>query len=190
MQDSSHTLQFISQNIPQTGRLEAIIVRPARRVPAIQIEHTVAVVDVGLQHDRRYLESTLADKNTAAYKVSNRQVTLIQAEHIEVVAKLMQQPNLNALVLRRNLVVSGINLLAIKPLFKHQTHLLKIGDVTLEVTGICAPCSRMEEVLGEGGYNAMRGHGGVNARIIQGGEISVGDAVKMHTVALQQSLDF
>lgn len=190
MQDSPHTLQSISQNMPQTGRLEAIIVRPARRVPAIQIEHTVAVAGVGLQHDRRCIESTLTDKNTAAYKISNRQVTLIQAEHIEVVARLMRQPNLNALMLRRNLVVSGINLLAIKPLFKHQTHLLKIGDVTLEVTGICAPCSRMEEVLGEGGYNAMRGHGGVNARIVHGGAISVGDAVKMQTVALQQSLDF
>lgn len=190
MQDTPQTLQSISQNMPLTGRLEAIIVRPARRKPALQIEQTVAIAGIGLQHDRRYIESSLADKNSGVFKVSNRQVTLIQAEHIEVVAKVMQQPNLNALMLRRNLVVSGINLLAIKPLFKHQTHLLQIGGVTLEVTGICAPCSRMEEVLGAGGYNAMRGHGGVNARIIQGGTISVGDAVKMQAVTLQQSLDF
>lgn len=187
MQDSPHTLQVITQNMAQLGKLEAIVVRPARRMLAVQLEHTVAIVGVGLQHDRRYIESAPANHDTTS-KVSNRQVTLIQAEHVEVVAKLMNLPNLNALMLRRNLVISGINLLAIKPLFKQQRHWLQIGEVILEVTGICAPCSRMEEVLGEGGYNAMRGHGGVNARIIQGGDLRVGDAVKMRVETLQQSL--
>lgn len=185
MQDNQQTLQSISHSMPQIGRLEAIIVRPARRVAAIELAHTIAIAGVGLQDDRRGIES----KNIMA-KVSNRQVTLIQAEHVEVVAKIMRQPQLNATMLRRNLVISGVNLLAIKPLFKHHAHYLQIGDVLLEVTGICAPCSRMEELLGEGGYNAMRGHGGVNARIIRGGALSVGDAVNIQVETLQQSLDF
>ncbi|MEO6118683.1 MAG: MOSC domain-containing protein, partial [Methylotenera sp.] len=116
--------------MPQIGRLESIIVRPARRVPAIELLRSTAIAGVGLQGDRLGIES-----KHIAKKVSNRQVTLIQAEHIEVIAKIMRLPPLNATTFRRNLVISGINLLAIKPLFKDQIHYLQIGKVLLEITG-------------------------------------------------------
>jgi MOSC domain-containing protein YiiM len=72
-------------------------------------------------------------------------------------------------MLRRNIVVSGINLLALKD---KQFHL---GGALLEYSGACHPCSKMEAALGSGGYNAMRGHGGITARVLEVGRAAIGD---------------
>ena len=101
-----------------------------------------------------------------------RGITLIQQEHLAVIGALLGEPPVDPMRLRRNLVVSGINLTALKEQY------FMIGDVMLLGTGLCHPCSRMEEVLGRGGFNAMRGHGGLNARVISDGLIRVGDAVR------------
>jgi MOSC domain-containing protein YiiM len=100
-----------------------------------------------------------------------RQVTLIQSEHLPVVCSLLGIPTLDPALLRRNVMVSGINLSALKG------KRFRLGDAVLEGTGLCHPCSRMEEALGKGGYNAMRGHGGLNARILASGMIRLKDDV-------------
>jgi MOSC domain-containing protein YiiM len=74
-------------------------------------------------------------------------------------------------MLRRNLVVRGLNLLALKG------HRFRVGAALLEYSGECHPCSRMEETLGVGGYNAVRGQGGIIARVIEGGPVRLGDPV-------------
>jgi MOSC domain-containing protein YiiM len=76
-------------------------------------------------------------------------------------------------LLRRNLVTRGINLLALKD------RRFRIGAALLEGSGECAPCSRMEETFGPGGYNAVRGHGGITARVIRGGTVRVGDPIEI-----------
>ena len=102
-----------------------------------------------------------------------RQVTLIQSEHITAIAGITGAGKIDPAILRRNIVVEGINILAFKG------HCFQIGDAMLEYTGLCHPCSRMEKALGSGGYNAMRGHGGITARIIQSGKINLGDRVSV-----------
>ena len=76
--------------------------------------------------------------------------------------------------LRRNLLVSGINLLALVKLR------FAIGEeVVLVGTGPCAPCQKLGDTLGPGGFQAARGHGGITARIERGGTIRLGDSVRV-----------
>lgn len=146
------------------GRVEAIIVRAASREAARRIGSTQAITGIGLADDR------LGRRGEA--ELSTRQVTLIQQEHLAVIARLARVALVDPVGLRRNLVISGINLLALK------NARLQVGEAVLEIVGPCQPCSRMEEAIGPGGYAAMRGHGGMTARILTGGSISVGHAVR------------
>lgn len=145
--------------MPQLGQVEWIGLRAGKRAELESVQSVIVTEENGLEGDHY---SKIAGK---------RQVTLIQKEHLDVVANILNIDAVNPGLTRRNIVVSGLNLLALKE------RKFQIGDVTLEMTGFCYPCSRMEENLGPGGYNAMRGHGGINAKVVQGGTINVGDKV-------------
>jgi MOSC domain-containing protein YiiM len=144
---------------PRAGRVEWIGVRPARDVPMQETDSVRAETGGGLVGDR--------------YKGGSgkRGVTLLQAEHLPAIAALSGHAEVAPALLRRNLLVSGIPLVALKG------RRFRVGEVLLEGTGPCDPCSRMEDALGPGGYNAMRGHGGLTAKILEGGVLRVGDAV-------------
>jgi MOSC domain-containing protein YiiM len=100
-----------------------------------------------------------------------RQVTLIQAESLAAIASHLGRTQVTPEDLRRNVVTQGINLLALKG------RRFCIGDTVLEASGECHPCSRMEEIFGVGGYNAVRGLGGITARVIEGGRIAIDDPI-------------
>ncbi len=138
------------------GRVTWIGLRPERLAKLVSVEKA----DLG--------EAGLDGDHSRAGK---RALTLIQAEHLPVIAALAGIAEVPPEVLRRNVVVSGINLTALR------NHPLRIGQALIEVTAPCAPCSRMEAALGHGGYNAMRGHGGWCARVLEPGRVAVGDSV-------------
>lgn len=146
---------------PHAGRLEWIGLSSARREAVTPVDSAKAVVGTGLEGDYHAMSG----------KGSKRQVTLIQQEHLPVIASLCRRDDVSPSLVRRNLVVSGINVASLKD------QRFRVGDVLLEGTGYCHPCSRMEEVLGDGGYNAMRGHGGITTIVVEPGIIRVGDPV-------------
>src|SRR5215471_15050603 len=103
-------LQSLVQEFPFAGRLEAIFLRPARGRAAIRAQACEAIEGLGLEGDRAVL----------GRGGGKRQVTLLQAEHLPVVAALLGRPEVDPALLRRNLVISGVNLLAARSLFRDQ----------------------------------------------------------------------
>ncbi len=162
------TLHELRSTFPRPGRVEWLGIRPARRTALLSPNEVEVAEQLGIVGDHgkvkvprlRALTGQPGEVPSAAPGAAlagaqgKRQVTLIQAEHFPVMAALAGLPEVTPQMLRRNIVVSGLSLLSLKD------RRFQLGEVVLEGTGECHPCSRMEENLGEGGYNAVRGHGG------------------------------
>jgi len=151
-----HQIEFV-------GRVEWIGCSPARRAPLVAPAEVEAIAGKGLAGDHHSEDPKRQKK---------RQVTLIQAEHIAAVSQLMGGDIIPPSAMRRNIVVAGFNLAAVR------TSRFKIGDAILQGTGDCVPCALMEETIGPGGYEAMLLHGGITAVVETSGSIRIGDEVR------------
>ena len=164
MSENDPTLKERLARVPQVGAVAWIGVRPEREAPMRVVDQAVAIEGRGLDGDRA---------TSSGRPGSKRQVTLIQREHLDVVARLCGRPSVDPSLLRRNVVVEGVNLIALRRMR------FAIGDeVVLEGSGPCEPCGKMDASLGDGGFHAMRGHGGITARVVRGGRVRVGDPVR------------
>ncbi len=139
------------------GVLEYIVLRPKRKQ------------DVDIRKEA-HLSAGMGIEGDHYAKSGKREVTLIQAEHLEAVAAELNM-EIPLGITRRNLVVRGTSLMDMI------SKRLQIGEAVLEITGECHPCSRMNKVLGPGGLKAMANRGGVTAKIVQSGILKIGDRV-------------
>ena len=151
-------IERLVTDVPNVGTVDWIGRSAERGAPIESLESARLEAGTGLAGDHH-----------ATSGRSKRQVTIVQAEHLPVVASLAGQDEVVPAALRRNVVVRGINVWALRTLR------FRLGGAVLEGTGPCAPCSRMNETIGTGGYLAMRGHGGSTARVVEAGEVRVGD---------------
>ena len=164
MNQRSNPLARYLRDLPP-ARVDWIGVRPQRKAALVSVAEVEAVADRGLEGDHRMGKSP----------GSGRQVTLISAEFIDQIERHVGESAIDPARLRRNIVISGINLNALR------WQQVWLGDALLEAAKLCHPCARMEAELGPGGVAAMIGYGGLCARILQSGRISVGDAVRVHS---------
>ena len=153
------TLAELTARHARDGTLEWIGLRAERLGPVAPVAQC-KIAETGLVGDHG--------------RKGKRALSLIQAEHLDVIASLagLVPGSVGPERLRRNLVVRGINLGALRG------RKIWIGGALVEITVPCAPCSRMETELGPGGYTAMRGHGGWCARVVSPGPCALGDAVR------------
>ena len=119
------------------------------------VQAAVAVPNVGLEGDIH------------ALKYDTRQVLFMDKETLD---SLHLAPG----IIKENITVEGLDFSSIE-----DGEVFSIGpEVTMEVTGPCVPCYRMDEVR-PGLQQILRGRRGILARVLGGGVIRVGDAVQV-----------
>lgn len=162
--------------VQKIGTVQAIHTAPEAGAPMESQERVEAVEGKGLRGDR-YFRGQGTYSNSA--RDISREITLIEAESLEAVQRDYEidiAPGEH----RRNLTTRDVAL----------NHLVGkrfcVGTAICKGVELCAPCSYLERLLErEGVHDALVHRGGLRARIIDSGEISVGDNVK--TVGLAES---
>lgn len=141
------------------GVVVSIHVVPEKHGPAIELGAAHFLADYGLEGDWR------------SRKGRSRQMTLIEMEALERVASQLGLPDVAPGASRRQVVVRDVRL--DETIGKR----LQIGPAIVRVEQSCDPCSRMEVTIGPRAREHLGGHGGVCARVIEGGTIRPGDSV-------------
>jgi len=97
---------------------------------------------------------------------TKRQVLFASQQHIEAVGV---EPG----AIRENFTVSGADVQGWPP-----GQRLAVGDAVFEVTMECEPCERMDE-LRPGLRAELEGRRGVLAKVVETGEVAVGDEIRL-----------
>ena len=121
----------------------------------IPVQEAVAISDFGLEGDRH------------AKRGGPRQVLLADIE-------TLKSHGLSPGIIKENITIEGVDLFSAEP-----GQVFFIGDqVTMEVTGECVPCSRMDEIR-TGLQEELDGRRGILVIVLNGGSLRVGDAVRL-----------
>jgi MOSC domain-containing protein YiiM len=104
-------------------------------------------------------------------RYGHRDITLFEAEAIEGLRADMGielAPN----EIRRNVMTRGIGL---NDLLGHR---IRVGEVEAVVTELCHPCSHLQKLTQPGVLRGLVNRGGLNADVVTGGSIRVGDPIE------------
>jgi len=150
-----------------TGTLIEIWQSPAAEAPMRRMSLARLVAGVGLEGDRY----ALGGGTWAQYPDLEKQLTLIDADDVAAVAR-ETGATLSPGDTRRNLVTTGLDLPALVGGW------FAVGDALLFGMKRCPPCTHLERLTGVRLIKAMVHRGGINAAVVVGGPIRVGDVVR------------
>lgn len=152
------------------GVVRAIHIAPESGVPMRSLEEVEAVAGRGLRGDRYFDEK---GTYSASARSTPRDLTLIESETLEAL-KREAGIEIPTGAHRRNVTTRGIEL---DPLVDEE---FAVGTAVCVGVELCEPCSYLERLLEiEGLHDALVHRGGIRARIIDSGEISVGDGMSV-----------
>ncbi|MGN6250205.1 MAG: MOSC domain-containing protein [Marmoricola sp.] len=146
-----------------TVRVVSLHVAPGARLPTKEVVSVVAEQGKGLVGDRYH-------------GTKHRHVSVQSATSLAEAEELFGQPIAPGLT-RRNLTLSE------GEVPRQPGVRLRVGPVLLEVVRVAAPCRLLDDTLGRGAQEALRRRAGSIFRILEGGEIHVGDEVREEPVS-------
>ena len=142
----------------ENGQIVSLQLCVGHRDPMKEVSSANAITGFGLEGDRH-----AASEGARA----QRQVLLMDE-------KTIKEFGLSHRDVRENITISGLELHSLE-----RGNQVSLGDeVVLRITGHCAPCGRMDEIR-PGLREALEGHRGMLASVVQGGTINVGDVIRV-----------
>ena len=112
-------------------------------------------------------------------------VTVIAAEALDAVAAELGVPGLDPLLARRNVVLRGAEVEALRG--ERFSLDCGAGVVVLQGGRPANPCAWLDTVLAPGAHRGLRGRGGIRCAPLTDGVLRLGPAVLTTTVALDAS---
>ena len=139
------------------ARITAIQLCPGHREPMESVDRAVLITGVGLEGDKH------------ANAASLRQVLLADQEALDAVG-------LAPGIIKENVTVEGLNVMDLPV----GTQIRLGASAILEITKVCEPCFRMDEIR-MGLKDELVGRRGMVSRVVHGGTIRVGDSISVET---------
>jgi MOSC domain-containing protein YiiM len=153
------------------GSVESIHISARATEPLARVDQVTAVAGRGLEGDRYFeRDGTFPDKKGDAHD-PGREVTLIEAETLEAIARDYDLA-VDAGLPRRNIVTRGVPL-------NHLVGLeFRVGEVAMRGVRLNGPCKHLASLTSDKLRESLVHRGGLRAEILEGGVIRVGDAVR------------
>jgi MOSC domain-containing protein YiiM len=149
-----------------SGTVQAIYLAGKAGEPLFPVTETRVLLNLGLEGDRY----ALGVGSFSRWPGTGRAVTLIEQEVIQAVARETGL-DLDAGRSRRNIVTTGVRLGELVG------KTFRIGTAVFRGERLAEPCGLLEQRIGPGLIEALRGRGGLRADVIQEGALRVGDAI-------------
>lgn len=149
------------------GHVVALHLCPRAFLPMRGFGALVLVAGYGIEGDRYATGSGFYSHKPE----EGRQVTLFEEETLEALRR-DHGVALSPAEHRRNVTTRGV------PLNHLVGRRFRLGAALLEATRLSVPCRHIEEVTGKEIFNLLLNRSGLNARILVGGTVRVGDAVE------------
>lgn len=152
-----------------TGVVRYLHITPRAFLPMESFDALTLVAGKGIEGDRYMIGR---ESGFYSHKPEEgRQITLFEIETLEALARdasIQMLPEEH----RRNVTVQGV------PLNHLVGRQFRVGETLLEATRLSTPCRHIEEILGKAVFDPLINRSGLNCRILEGGVIRVGDAVR------------